>query len=238
MVIFDEIRCGLVIEIAIVWQAEDPAPFEPHQGLGQCPRVRFVVVLDIAGMHDEIGLDRFHRWIDLMTIPSVVASEEVMAGGDTKFHWARFGGSRRCFEGTSNRRRGGTIEPLRFEDGDVFGSRVQSHKFPLSRIVICGLGGYPIQRLHGMAMLFWEVGKSHSPGHARTRTDHFIQTCTAGNLQLFELLSILLTRKFVCLLCGDFVEGFAILEHRWHAGRAGPKDNARLVCPTVATGIG
>jgi hypothetical protein len=41
-------------------------------------------------------------------------------------------------------------------------------------------------------------------------------------------LSILLTRKFVCLLCGDFVERFAIQEHLWHAGRAGPKDNAGL----------
>ena len=234
MIILDEIRRRLIVKLSVIREREDASPLKPHQRFGQRPRVRFIVVLNVPGVHHKIRVQLFHRWINLVTLHSVVTADKVMAGGDAEpqrfFCLLCRGG----LKSTLNFHPVLAFHRTGFNHCGVFRSGLQSLKFPLGGEVTIRRRPNPVSILNFTRFAGGKIRQTNFTGRTGARAEHFVKRGPFGKLRLQKFRLICDPRKLASPLVINLDERTTIGTHLRFPCRPSPDDDTGLIGPTIS----
>ncbi len=135
MVVVGEIGRRVVVEGARKGEGKEAVPLETRELGGSRPGVRFVVILHVARVHEEVGAEAVHRVVDAVAAGGIVAARVVAAGHDGEFHRCNGPGRRGGAESALDRGASPALRVARFDPYAVGGSRLQAGERDLTRVI-------------------------------------------------------------------------------------------------------
>ena len=182
VIVVGEIDRRAVVERALKREREEPVPFHTgERGRGR-PRIRFVVVFDVSGVHGEVERHAAHRIVDAMAVSRVVASRIFAAGDDGKRDRRRHrrgrGRAKRAFDRLAAR----ALRIAGLDPHVVGGARLERFDLKLAGVIACRIGGHP-RRGDGCATGGGSQRYPHSSGKPGERAVHLGERAPVGDLR-------------------------------------------------------